>query len=49
MTFKIHSYDAPDVTTKMRISYDSNIFLIRDVRREGRFHFHLTTEAFDDE
>ena len=49
LSFKIHSYDAPDVTTKMRISYDSDLFWIRSISREGRFHLHLVTEAFDDE
>ena len=49
MIFKIHSYDAPDVTTKMQISYNSQIFAIRSVRKDGRFHLHLVTEAFDDE
>ncbi len=49
LVFRIHSYDAPGVTTKMRISYESSIFLIRSISREGRFHFNLTTEAFDDE
>ncbi len=49
LAFKIHSHDAPDVTTKMRISYESDLYWIRSIRREGRFHFHLVTEAFDDE
>lgn len=48
LSFKIHSYDAPDVTTKMRISYNSELYLIRSVQKEGRFHFHLTTQAYDD-
>jgi len=49
MIFKIHSYDAPAVTTKDRISYNSQTFGIRSVRKDGRFHLHLVTEAFDDE
>ena len=49
MVFRIHSYDAPDVTTKMRINYDSKSYLIRSIRKEGRFHLELVTEAYDDE
>lgn len=49
MAFKIRSYDAPDVTTKMRISYNSQLYMIRSIRKEGRFHLHLVTEAYDDE
>jgi len=49
MSFKIHSYDAPNVTTKMRISYNSQVFMIRSIRKEGRFHLHLVSEAYDDE
>jgi SPP1 family predicted phage head-tail adaptor len=49
MIFKIHSYDAPDVSTKMQISYNSQIFKIQSVRKDGRFHLHLVAQAFDDE
>ena len=52
-TFRIHSYDAPLVTTKMRINYSDNsvtvYYYIRNIVREGRFHFVLTGEAMDDE
>ena len=48
-TFKIHTHDAPDVTTKMRISYDSNYYMIRSISKEGRLHIRLIVEDFDDE
>ena len=47
--FTIRSYDAPDVTTKMRISYDSDIYLILSIQKRGRMFTVLITEAFDDE
>ena len=47
--FKIHTYDAPGVTTKMRISFESNIYPIRSIQKEGRFKTTLIAEAFDDE
>ena len=49
LIFKMHTYDAPDVTTKMRVSYNGNIYLIRSIRTEGRFKTTLVTEAYDDE
>lgn len=49
MVFKIRSYDAPDVTTKMRVSYNSQTFMVRSIRKEGRFHLYLITEAYNDE
>jgi len=48
-SFKIHSHDAPAVTTKMRISYDSQYFLIRSIRKEGRLRTILIASAYDDE
>jgi SPP1 family predicted phage head-tail adaptor len=47
--FKIHTHDAPAVTTKMRISYDSKFFLITSINKEGRLRTTLTATAFDDE
>ena len=49
LIFRIHAPDAPDVTTKMRISYNSNFYMIRSISREGRLHLRLITEDFDDE
>lgn len=48
-SFKIHTHDAPAVTSKMRISYDSQYFYIRSIRKEGRLRTILVAEAFDDE
>ena len=48
-SFKIHTHDAPSVTTKMRVSYDSKYYMIRSIRKEGRLWTNLTTEAYDDE
>jgi len=47
--FKIHSRDAPAVTTAMRISYDSQYFFIRGISRDGRLRKTLTATAYDDE
>lgn len=49
IAFRIHSQDAPSVTTKMRISYDSKYYLIRNVQKEDRLHTVLTAEYYDDE
>ena len=50
LSFKIHKKDAPDVTTKMRISYDSEYWYIRTRRVDRRRGFiELTGEAYDDE
>jgi SPP1 family predicted phage head-tail adaptor len=48
-SFKIHTHDAPSVTSKMRISYDSQYFFIRSIRKEGRLRTILVAEAYDDE
>jgi len=48
-SFKIHKHDAPSVTTKMRISYDSQYFFIRSIQKEGRLRTVLVAEAYDDE
>ena len=48
-SFKIHTHDAPGITSKMRISYDSQYFLIRNIRKEGRLRTVLIAEAYDDE
>ena len=49
ISFKIHRQDAPDVTTKMRVSYDSDYWYILRLERTGRLHYVLHVEAFDDE
>lgn len=49
ISFKIHAHDAPDVTTKMRVSYDSDIWDIIRMERSGRLHYVLYVEAQDDE
>ena len=48
-SFKLHTHDAPAVTTKMRISYDSQYFFIRSIRKEGRLRTVLIGSAYDDE
>lgn len=48
-SFKIHQEDAPDVTTKMRISYDSRYFRITSMSKEGRLRTTLIAVALDDE
>lgn len=48
-TFIIHTHDAPDVTTDMRVSYDSEYHMIRSIRKDGRLRTKLTVQAFDDE
>lgn len=48
-SFKIHKADAPDVTTKMRISWESQYWYIRSKQREGRLRWVLIAEAYDDE
>jgi len=47
--FKYHAHDAPDVTTKMRVSHDNKYHDIRSIRKEGRLHITLTVQAYDDE
>lgn len=47
--FKIHKQDAPSVTTKMRVSYDSQYWDILSLERTGRLHYILEVEAWDDE
>ena len=47
--FKIRTYDAPSVTTKMRISYDSEIYFIRSIQKIGRLFLVLITSSYDDE
>jgi len=47
--FKIHAHDAPDVTPKMRISYDSQYFYIASIRKDGRLRMMLIGSAYDDE
>jgi SPP1 family predicted phage head-tail adaptor len=49
MSFKIHTHDAPDVTTKMRISWESQYFYIRSKQRDGRLRTTLIADAYDDE
>lgn len=48
-TFKFRTADAPAVTSKMRISYDSDFYYIRTIRKEGRLNTIVVAEAFDDE
>lgn len=48
-SFKFRTFDAPAVTTKMRISYDSRFFVIRSINKEGRLTTTLIAEAYDDE
>jgi head-tail adaptor len=48
-TFTIRTVDAPAVTTKMRISWSSEIFYIRSIHKEGRLRTVLTADAYDDE
>ena len=47
-SFKIHTHDAPAVTTKMRISYDSNYYLIQSIQKD-RLRTVLIASAYDDE
>ena len=49
MSFRIHQADAPDVTTKMRISWGSEYWYIRSKQRDGRLRFVLYADAYDDE
>ena len=49
ISFKIHAHDAPDVTTKMRVSYDSLYWDIIRMERGGRLHYILYVESYDDE
>lgn len=48
-SFKFHTHDAPAVTTKMRISYDSQVWYIKSINKEGRLRTELIAEAYDDE
>ena len=47
--FIIHKPDAPDVTSKMRISFDGQIFEIMGIQRKGRLQWVIMAEAYDDE
>jgi SPP1 family predicted phage head-tail adaptor len=49
ITLRIHTHDAPAVTSKMRISYDSQYWTIVAIEKEGRLHTVLNAEAYDDE
>ena len=49
ITFRIHAHDAPSVTSKMRVSYDSQYWTITGISKEGRLHIVLNVEAYDDE
>jgi SPP1 family predicted phage head-tail adaptor len=48
-TFKFRTHDAPDVTSKMRVSYDGDYSAIRSIRKDGRLFTVLIVEDFDDE
>lgn len=48
-SFKIRTHDAPAVTTKMRISYNSEFYYIGSIQKEGRLRTILIGEAYDDE
>ena len=48
-SFKIHTHDAPSVTTKMRVSYDSRMFLITSLNKDGRLRTTIMAIAYDDE
>ena len=47
-SFKIHTHDAPSVTSKMRIIHDSQYYAIRSIRKEGRLRTVLIAESYDD-
>jgi len=50
LSFKIHKKDAPDVTTKMRISYDSDYWYIKSKQKDIRRGFiTLIADTYDDE
>ncbi len=49
ISFKIHLYDAPNLTSKMQVSYDSDEWDIIRIEKLGRFHFIIYVEAHDDE
>jgi len=50
-TFKIHKHDAPEVKAypQMRISYNSDYFMITGIEHEGRLFTTLTGDATDDD
>jgi len=49
-SFKVHTADAPAVTTKMRISWDSRLFFITSINKERRrVATELLAIAYDDE
>jgi len=48
-SFKIHLQDAPAVTSKMRVSYDSRFFSINSINKQSRLRWLLIGVAFDDE
>jgi len=49
MSFIIHQHDAPDVTTKMRIVWNSENWYIRSRQRDGRLRWTLIADTDDDE
>jgi len=49
IVFRIRTHDAPSVTTKMRISFDSGYYKIRSIQKEGRMFTVLVGEIDDDE
>ena len=49
MSFKIRQADAPDLTTKMRISWNSQVWIIRSKQRDGRLRWNIIADAYDDE
>lgn len=48
IVLKFRTKDAPDVTTKMRVSFQSKIYLIRSIQWD-KMNTTLIGEAFDDE
>lgn len=48
-SFKFRTFDASAVTTKMRISYDSNVYVIHSIQKAGRLTTTLIASAYDDE
>ena len=47
--WKIHTHDAPAVTTKMELVHDSKRYKIHSIQKIGRLHTVLIAEAYDDE
>ena len=48
-SFKFRTFDAPGVTSKMRVSYDSQVWVIRNIQKEARLVTNIIAEAYDDE